>query len=488
MELWKLPAHSLHKLLVGGEVTAREITAAFLQRLREVDSRVQAFITVTEELALEQAREIDRRREEGEELPPLAGIPFALKDNISVRGVPTTCGSKMLESYRPVYDATVYKRLREAGAVLVGKTNMDEFAMGSSTEFSAFHKTRNPWNPERVPGGSSGGSAAAIAAGAVSFALGSDTGGSIRQPASFCGIVGLKPTYGRVSRYGVIPFASSLDQVGPMARNVTDAALVLNVISGHDRRDSTVLREPVPDYTSFLVPDVAGLRIGVPREYYAEGIEPEVSTAVWKGIRLLEKLGARVEETSLQTTSHCLSAYYIIAPAEASSNLACYDGIRYGYRAEADNLLDMYTKSRRVLGPEVRRRIMLGTYALSAGYYDAYYHKAQQVRTLIRQEFHEAFQKYDVLITPTSPTVAFKIGAKVNDPLAMYMSDVCTLAVNLAGLPAISIPCGFSQGLPIGMQIMGKPFAEGKLLQVAYTFEQETQFHKQFPPASEGVM
>ncbi|MGI6142905.1 MAG: Asp-tRNA(Asn)/Glu-tRNA(Gln) amidotransferase subunit GatA [bacterium] len=488
MELWKLPAHSLHKLLAGGEVTAQEITTGFLQRLREVDPSVQAFITVTEEMALRQAREVDRRREEGEELPPLAGIPFALKDNISVRDIPTTCGSKMLENYIPVYDATVYERLREAGAVLVGKTNMDEFAMGSSTEFSAFHITRNPWNPDRVPGGSSGGSAAAIGAGAVSFALGSDTGGSIRQPASFCGIVGMKPTYGRVSRYGVIPFACSLDQVGPLAKNVTDAALVLNVISGHDQRDSTALKEKVPDYTSFLVSDVAGLKIGVPREYYAEGIEPEVGAAVWEGIRLLEKLGASVEETSLPTTSYGLSAYYIIAVAEASSNLACFDGVRYGYRADAGNLLEMYTKSRRALGPEVRRRIMLGTYALSAGYYEAYYHKAQQVRTLIRQEFHEAFKKYDVLITPTSPTVAFKIGTKVNDPLAMYLSDVCTLAVNMAGLPAITIPCGFSQGLPIGMQIMGKPFAEGKLLQVAYTFEQETQFHKQFPPASEGVM
>lgn len=488
MELWKLPAHSLHKLLVGGEVTAQEITSAFLQRLREVEPQLQAFITVTEELALEQAQEIDRRREKGEELPPLAGIPFALNDNISVRGIPTTCGSKMLENYIPVYDATIYKRLREAGSVLVGKTNMDEFAMGSSTEFSAFHVTRNPWNLERVPGGSSGGSAAAIAAGAANFALGTDTGGSIRQPAAFCGIVGIKPTYGRVSRYGVIPFASSLDQAGPMARTVTDAALVLNVISGHDQRDSTALKEPVPDYTSYLVPDVAGLKIGVPKEYFGEGIAPEVGAAIWEGIRLLEKLGARVEEFSLQTAPHCLSAYYIIAPAEASSNLACYDGIRYGYRADVDDLLGMYTKSRRVLGSEVRRRIMLGTYALSAGYYDAYYHKAQQARTLIRQEFKEAFEKYDVLITPTTPNVAFALGAMVDDLLAMYLSDVCTLAANLAGLPAISLPCGFSQGMPIGMQILGKPFAEGKILQVAYTFEQETEYHKEFPPVSKGVM
>lgn len=491
MELWQQPAHKLQKLLSEGEIGARELTVAHLKRLREVEPQIQSFITLTEEAALRQAAQIDERREAGEKMPPLSGIPMALKDNFCVQGLPTTCGSKMLEDYVAVYDATVQRRLRRAGAVLLGKTNMDEFAMGSTTEYSAYHISKNPWDTGRVPGGSSGGSAAAVAAGEVTFTLGTDTGGSIRQPAAFCGIVGLKPTYGRVSRSGVMAYASSLDQVGPLTRDVTDAALLLNVISGQDPLDSTTAPEDVPDYGKFLRRDVAGLRIGVPREYF-RGAEEGVAAAVYGGIKLLEKRGAVVEETSLLSPDYCSNAYYIIAAAEASSNLACIDGVRYGYRAQADNLQDMYLESRGLLGPEVRRRIILGTYVLSGDAYKTYYLQAQRVRTLVREDFNKAWERYDLLITPTSPTTAPEIGAGIGGPLNLYPRDDYNVSANLAGLPALSLPCGLSQGLPVGMQLIGKPFAEGLLLQVAYSLEQETEYHKVLPDVvtadSEGVV
>lgn len=488
MELWKLPAHSLHKLLVGGEVTAREITAAFLQRLREVDSRVQAFITVTEELALEQAREIDRRREEGEELPPLAGIPFALKDNISVRGVPTTCGSKMLENYRPVYDATVYKRLREAGAVLVGKTNMDEFAMGSTTEYSFFGPTRNPWRHEYVPGGSSGGSAAALAARAVPLALGSDTGGSVRLPAAFCGVMGLKPTYGRVSRYGLVAFASSLEQIGPMARSVRDLALLYDAIGGWDDYDQTTLPAEFIPTLPGLNKEIKGLRVGVPAEYFGPGLESAVREKVRSRLKVLQDLGLIVEEISLPTTEYAVAAYYVIAMAEASSNLARYDGVRYGHRAAGRDILAMFTRTRQEgFGPEVKRRIMIGTYVLSAGYYDEYYRKAQEVRTLIRRELEAAFTRCDLLLTPTAPVLPWMMGEKQRDPLTMYLADCCTVPANLAGLPGLSLPCGFVDGLPVGMQLLGPALSEPLLLRVAYHYEQAAASCHATPPEGGGA-
>ncbi|MGB9920501.1 MAG: Asp-tRNA(Asn)/Glu-tRNA(Gln) amidotransferase subunit GatA [Moorellales bacterium] len=473
MDLLYRPAHELHRLLTKKEVSARELAEVFLARLEAVEERVKAFVTVTRELALAQAEAVDKKLFRGEEIGPLEGIPAALKDNLCTRGLRTTCSSRMLAEWVPPYSATVVERLQQAGLVLLGKTNMDEFAMGSSTENSAFFPTRNPWDLERVPGGSSGGSAAAVAAGQAVYALGSDTGGSIRQPAAFCGVVGLKPTYGRVSRYGLVAFASSLDQIGPLTRDVTDCALVLAAIAGHDPRDSTSAPVEVPDYAAGLGDGhLKGLKIGVPREYFGPGIEPGVKEAVEGALRRLEEVGARCEETSLPHTAYALPAYYLVAPAEASSNLARYDGVQYGFRSPADNVVDMYRKTRRLgFGPEVKRRIMLGTYALSAGYYDAYYLKALKVRRLIKEDFDRAFSRYDVLITPTSPTVAFRLGEKVGDPLAMYLSDLCTIPVNMAGLPGLSVPCGLANGLPVGLQIIGPPFSEGLLLRVGYAVE-----------------
>jgi aspartyl-tRNA(Asn)/glutamyl-tRNA(Gln) amidotransferase subunit A len=483
-ELWYKPAHELHRMLVRKEISATELANAYLDRLDQVEGKVRAFITFTRELALEQARAVDEKIAQGEAIPPLAGIPMALKDNLCTRGLRTTCASRMLAEWRPPYSATVVERLERQGMVLVGKTNMDEFAMGSSTENSAFFPTRNPWDLERVPGGSSGGSAAAVAASEAVYALGSDTGGSIRQPASFCGVVGLKPTYGRVSRYGLVAFASSLDQIGPLTRDITDCALVLGAIAGHDPRDSTSAPVPVPDYLASLEPDnLKGLRIGLPREYFSQGLDPEVEGVIRRTLRQLEELGAAVEETSLPHTPYALPAYYILAPAEASSNLARYDGVQYGFRSEASDLLEMYGRTRRLgFGPEVKRRIMLGTYALSAGYYDAYYLKALKVRRLIKEDFDRAFATYHVLATPTSPTVAFRLGEKITDPLAMYLSDLYTIPVNMAGLPGLSVPCGLSSGLPVGLQLIGPPFSEPVLLRVGYAVEKLCGFAGWRPP------
>ncbi|MCG9967808.1 Asp-tRNA(Asn)/Glu-tRNA(Gln) amidotransferase subunit GatA [Pelotomaculum terephthalicicum JT] len=483
MQLYRLTAHELHDLLIKKEISAEELNIAVFDRIENVEDKIGAYITRTKESALESARAVDRQIRDGEAITPLSGIPLAIKDNMCTDGLRTTASSKILSNFIPPYSATVVKKLEAAGATVVGKTNLDEFAMGSSTENSAFFTTRNPWDTERVPGGSSGGSAAAVCAGEAVCALGSDTGGSIRQPASFCGVVGMKPTYGSVSRYGLIAFASSLDQIGPFARDVTDCALMLEAISGHDPKDSTSANYKVPDYAASLINDVRGLKIGVPEEYMAEGILPEVRIAVKKAMLLLESLGAVVEYTTLPHTEYALPTYYIIAPAEASSNLARYDGVRYGFRAaEAVDVIDMFMKSRsQGFGPEVKRRIMLGTYTLSAGYYDAYYLKALKVRTLIKQDFDRAFEKYDVLLSPTSPSPAFRFGEKVDDPLQMYLSDICTISVNLAGIPGISLPCGFVDGMPVGLQLMGKHFDEGTLLRVAYTFEQNTDYHKEFP-------
>jgi aspartyl-tRNA(Asn)/glutamyl-tRNA(Gln) amidotransferase subunit A len=483
LQLFRLPAHELHDLLLKKEISAEELSKAAFERIESVEEKVRAFITLTKEQALERARAVDEQIRNGEKVSPLAGIPVAVKDNLCACGVLTTAGSRILANFVPPYSATVVKKLDAAGAVMVGKTNMDEFAMGSSTENSAFAATRNPWDTGRVPGGSSGGSAAAVAAGEAVCALGSDTGGSIRQPASFCGVVGMKPTYGAVSRFGLIAFASSLDQIGPFTRDVTDCALMLNAICGHDHLDSTSAGFEPPDYTGFLVNDVKGMKIGVPGEYMAEGTDPEVKGAVERAMALLESLGAVVEYTTLPHTEYALPAYYLIAPAEASSNLARYDGVRYGFRApEAEDVMDMFMKTRsQGFGSEVKRRIMLGTYALSAGYYDAYYLKALKVRTLIKEDFDRAFEKYDLLLSPTSPTPAFRFGERTDDPLQMYLSDICTMSVNLAGIPGISLPCGFAGGMPVGLQLMGRHFDEGALLRAAYTFEQNTDYHTKFP-------
>ena len=447
-----------------------------------MEPKVHAFVTITEEVALKQAQKADELLANGS-TNPLTGIPVLIKDNMCTQGILTTCSSKMLENFVPPYDATVVEKLNECGAVMVGKANMDEFAMGSSNEHSAFFPTHNPWDLSRVPGGSSGGSATAVAAGEAIYALGSDTGGSIRQPASFCSVTGLKPTYGRVSRYGLVAFASSLDQIGPLTQNVADCALVLNAIAGYDRRDSTSVSSPTPDYTQCLTGDIKGLRLGVPREYFVEGMQTEVETAMRTAINKLEELGAMVDEVSLPHTRYALAAYYIIAPSEAMANLARYDGVKYGFSyPDAATMWEAMEKTRQYgFGPEVKRRIMLGTYALSAGYYDAYYVKAQKVRTLIRREFDEVFEKLDALVTPTSPTVPFKIGEKVDDPMQMYLSDVCTLPINIAGVPAISIPAGFADGLPIGMQIIGKPFSEETILKIAHAYQQATDWHKRRP-------
>lgn len=484
MELWRLTIHEAHQLLRRREISAVELTKAVLERLSEVEDKIKAFLTITDELALKMAGEADRLLAAGENITPLTGIPVAIKDNMCTKGIRTTCASKILYNFVPPYDATVVVKLKEAGAVFVGKTNMDEFAMGSSTEFSGFYPTRNPWDLERVPGGSSGGSAAAVAAGECLAALGSDTGGSIRQPAAFCSIVGMKPTYGRVSRYGLIAFASSLDQIGPMTRDVTDCALLLNIISGHDPHDSTSIPQPVPDYAQALVADVKGMRIGLPREYFGEGIDPQAAELVRKVADVLADAGAEVVELSLPTTDYALAAYYIIAPAEASSNLARYDGVQYGYRAPVtEDIVSMYSRTRKEgFGREVKHRIMLGTYTLSAGYYEAYYLRAAKVRTLIRQDFERAFGQCDVLLTPTSPVPPFKLGERTDDPLLMKMSDLCTIPANMAGLPAISVPCGFLNGLPIGVQFIGKVLDEMTLLRVAYTYEQLSGYRNLLAP------
>ena len=484
MELYKLTAHELHDKLVNKEVSSVELTNALYARIDEVEDQVNAYVTLDKENALAQAAKVDAKIAAGEAIAPLAGIPGAIKDNICTKGLLTTCSSKMLSNVTPIYDAHVIKNLRADETIFLGKTNMDEFAMGSTTESSFYGPTRNPWNLERVPGGSSGGSAAAIAAGEAIWTLGSDTGGSIRQPASFNGCVGIKPTYGRVSRYGCVAFASSLDQIGPITKDVTDAATVLNTICGKDEMDSTSLNVEVPDFTKALVQDVKGLRIGLPKEYFGDGIDAEVKAEIMKAVKKYEELGAEIVEVSLPHTEYAVITYYIIAPAEASANLARYDGVRYGFRnMEAASAPEMTTLSRTEgFGLEVRRRIMLGTYVLSSGYYDAYYNKAMQVRTLIRRDFDAAFEKCDVLLTPTSPVPAYKIDGHM-DPLTTYMLDVATIPVNMAGLPGISIPCGFaSDGMPIGMQLIGKVLDEETILRAAYTFEQATEYHKVFAP------
>ncbi len=472
-------------LLRRGVVSSVDLTQAVLDRIVIADNQIKAYLTLAPELALEQAAEADRRRAAGEE-QPLLGIPLAIKDVICVQGLPATCGSRILEDYVPPFSATVVEKLQAAGAVILGKTNTDEFAMGSSTENSAYFVTHNPWDLSRVPGGSSGGSAAAVSASMAFGALGSDTGGSVRQPASFCGIVGIKPTYGRVSRWGLVAFASSLDQIGCLACSVSDAAILLGVIAGYDGRDSTSVDAPVPDYAASLTGDVRGLRIGVPREYLVEGMQPEVEAAVRAAIDTLAGLGAEIVDVSLPHTDYALPVYYLIAPAEASANLARYDGMRYGLSVDGDDLWDSYRQTRGAgFGPEVKRRIMLGAYALSAGYYDAYYLKASQVRTLIRRDFDRALEQCDVLVAPTTPTTAFRIGEKVDDPLQMYLQDVFTLALSLAGLPGLSVPCGLDgAGLPIGLQIMGRAFDEETVLRVAHAYEQATEWHERRPGLS----
>jgi aspartyl-tRNA(Asn)/glutamyl-tRNA(Gln) amidotransferase subunit A len=477
-----LTIHEAARLLRERQVSSVELTTAVLERIERVDGRVKAYVTVTPELALEQARAADQTLAQRGPVPDLLGIPVALKDVLVTEGVRTTCSSKILEDFVPVYDGTAVSRLRSQGAVFVGKTNCDEFAMGSSTENSGFFPTHNPWDLGTVPGGSSGGSSAAVAADECLFSLGTDTGGSIRQPAALCGVTGFKPTYGRVSRFGLVAFASSLDQIGPFTKDVEDCAVVLNAISGHDPQDSTSVNRPAPDFRQALRDDVKGLRIGVPREYFAAGIEPGVEKRVRDAIRLLEGLGATAGECSLPSTDYALDTYYIIAPAEASANLARFDGIRYGLSVQAPDIWSQYNATRDAgFGTEVKRRIILGAYVLSAGYYDAYYLKAQKVRTLIKQDFDRAFDQFDVLVAPTSPSVAFKIGEKVNDPLAMYLSDVLTIPVNMAGLPGASIPCGLSEGLPVGLQIIGKAFDEETILRVAHCYQQRSDFHRARP-------
>ena len=484
MDLHSLTIHQLHDLLVKKEVTSKEITEALYRRIKEVDRKIGAYLILTEKEAFRQAEQVDHKIAKREAIGDLAGIPLGLKDILCTKGIRTTCGSKILEGYIPFYDGTVVEKLKGKDAVILGKLNMDEFAMGSSTENSGFQITRNPWDLERIPGGSSGGSAAAVAADECIAALGSDTGGSIRQPAFCCGVVGLKPTYGRVSRYGLVAFASSLDQIGPITKDVEDCAIMMNVISGYDPYDSTSINIEVPDFKQSLIRDVRGVRIGIPDEYFIEGMDPDVEKAVTQAIGHFERLGAKVQKISLPHTQYAVATYYIICTAEASSNLARFDGVKYGLRSKGfRDLMEMYTHTRAEgFGQEVKRRIILGTYVLSAGYYEAYYRKASQVRTLMRKDFEDAYQKVDVILGPTAPTPAFRIGEKVKDPLQMYLSDIFTIPVNLAGIPAISIPCGFShEGLPIGLQIMGRHFEEGNLLRVAYTFEQNTDFHLKKP-------
>ncbi len=466
-------------LLKKGEITSVELTRFYLDRIAKYDDRIKAYLSVTEEMAMRMAADADRRIKEGTD-GALTGIPFGMKDILCTRGVETTCASQILRGFVPPYDATVIRKLNESGYVHLGRINMDEFAMGSSTENSSFQVTRNPWDLDRIPGGSSGGSTAAVAAGLCAAALGTDTGGSIRQPSALCGTVGLKPTYGRVSRYGLVAFASSLDQIGPITRSVEDCAVLLKVIAGHDPMDSTSIPEGVPDYTADLLKDVKGLRIGMPKEYFIEGVDPEVTSAVEGALRVFEGLGATIVPVSLPHTEFAVSVYYIICTAEASSNLARYDGVKYGMRKEGKDIVDMYKQTRsRGFGKEVKRRIILGTYVLSSGYYDAYYRKAGQVRTLMRGDFDAAFTQVDLIATPVSPTCAFKIGEKTDDPLTMYLSDIFTIPINLAGLPALSLPCGFDgKGLPIGLQIIGRPLGEALILQAASVFEAEMRLKK----------
>ena len=511
MSLCYCPAVDLVRRLDAREVSSVELTSAFLGQIAAHDLTVHAFLRVNREAALARAAEMDDRRRAGEPLGPLAGLPVAIKDNLCTVGEPTTCASRMLEQFAPPYDATVISRLRHAGAVLIGKTNMDEFAMGGTTENSHFGPTRNPWDPERVPGGSSGGAAASLAAGMTPLSVGSDTGGSIRQPASFCGVSGLKPTYGRVSRYGLVAFASSLDQIGPLGRTVADVALLLKVLAGHDPSDSTSANVPVPDYLQTVTQPLDGLTVGVVREHFGEGLDGEVESAVREAVRVYQSLGAKIREISLPHSRYAIATYYIIAPCEASSNLARYDGVHYGYRTDESAMLAEWNAERRQLeaqgdqrgldnldstlvrmyrrsrsegfGAEVKRRIMLGTYALSAGYYDAYYLKALRVRRLIRNDFDEAFRQVDVIAGPVAPTAAYRIGEKIDDPLAMYLGDLYTVSANLAGLPGISIPCGFTRGgLPIGLQLQGPPMQEERLLRAASMFQQATDWHTRKPP------
>ncbi len=471
----------LHQQLLGKQRSAVEIAQAALDRIAALEPQVHSFLQITADHALQQAQQVDAKIAAGEPIGLLAGIPIGIKDNMCTKGIRTTCASRILENFVPPYEATATQKLVDAGAIMVGKTNLDEFAMGGSTETSAYQLTANPWDTSRVPGGSSGGSAAAVAAGECTVSLGSDTGGSIRQPASFCGIVGMKPTYGLVSRYGLVAFASSLDQIGPFAQTVEDAAILLGAIAGYDAKDATSLKVEIPDYTQCLVPDLKGKKVGVITETFGEGLDPEVEQSVRGAIAQLKDLGAEIQEISCPRFRYGIAAYYIIAPCEASANLARYDGVRYGVRVEdAEDLIEMYKRTRAEgFGAEVKRRIMIGTYALSAGYYDAYYLKAQKVRTLIKQDFEQAFSQVDVLVSPTAPTTAFKLGEKTADPLSMYLTDLMTIPVNLAGLPGISVPCGFdSHGLPIGLQIVGNVLREDQIIQTAYAYEQATEWHR----------
>ena len=489
MNITELTVHELKEKLANKEITISEITQAYVDRISEKEKDVDAFVTTLCDEALEKAKEIEEKVEKNEIISEYAGIPIGIKDNICTKGIKTTCSSKMLENFVSPYDATVMEKINNENMINLGKLNMDEFAMGGSTEYSAFKKTRNPWNLNTIPGGSSGGSAAAVAANLVPWALGSDTGGSIRQPASFCGVVGLKPTYGLVSRYGLVAFASSLDQIGPITKDVEDAAILLNIITGHDEKDTTSENRNKVDYTKCLKNDVKGLKIGIPTEFFGEGINEEVKAKLQEAIGKYKEMGAEVEEFSLDIANYSLAAYYIIACAEASSNLGRFDGIRYGYRTENySDLKDIYVNSRsEAFGEEVKRRIILGTYVLSSGYYDAYYKKALEVRTLVRKEFEKAFEKYDVLLTPTAPTVAYEIGTKSTNPLEMYLADICTVSVNIAGLPGISVPCGVNkEGMPIGMQLIGPKFGEEKILNAAYTYEQAIKFRENYKPEYKG--
>ncbi|MGG1880440.1 Asp-tRNA(Asn)/Glu-tRNA(Gln) amidotransferase subunit GatA [Paenibacillus cisolokensis] len=483
MSLFDYKLTEIHNKLHNKELSVSELVDHAFASINEREEKVRAFITLDEEGARAAAKRLDEKLTAGQSRGLLFGLPTGIKDNIVTEGLRTTCASQFLSNFTPVYDATVVSKLREADSVTIGKLNMDEFAMGGSNENSSFYPVRNPWDLERVPGGSSGGSAAAVAAGEAYFTLGSDTGGSIRQPASYCGVVGLKPTYGLVSRFGLVAFASSLDQIGPLTKNVEDSAYVLQAIAGYDQMDSTSAKVDVPDYVSALTGDVSGLRIAVPKEYLGEGVAPEVRETVLNALKVLESLGAVWEEVSLPHTEYAVATYYLLASSEASSNLARFDGVRYGVRADnAGSLIDLYHESRsKGFGDEVKRRIMLGTYALSSGYYDAYYLKAQKARTLIKQDFDKVFEQYDVIIGPTAPTTAFKLGSQVDDPLTMYLNDILTIPVSLAGVPAISVPCGFAEGLPVGMQVIGKAFDESTVLRVAHAFEQHTEHHKRRP-------
>ncbi len=485
MDITELTVHELQEKLKNKELTITEINKAYIDRINEKEKDIQAFITLTTDEALEKSKNIEEKVNKGEIKGELAGIPIGIKDNMCINGVKTTCASKMLENFIAPYNATVIEKINDENMISLGKTNMDEFAMGSSTETSYFKKTKNPWDLSKVPGGSSGGSAAAVAANMVPWALGSDTGGSIRQPAGCCGIVGLKPTYGLVSRYGLIAYASSLDQIGTFTKDVEDTAILLNVIAGHDDRDTTSAKKEKKDYTKALKNDVKGLKIAVPKEFFGDGINKEVKESIEKAIEKYKELGAIVEEVSLDIANYALATYYIIACAEASSNLGRFDGIRYGYRSpKFNNLRDIYINSRSEgFGDEVKRRIILGTYVLSSGYYDAYYKKAQQVRTLVKSRFDEVFENHDIILTPTAPTTAFKIGEKSDNPLEMYLSDICTVSLNIAGLPGLSIPCGVdSEGMPVGMQLIGKRFDEETILNAGYTYEQATKFRETYKP------